>query len=555
MGGRAMKVRYCIMVVSFLAVASSFFGYQIFLSFLKKDFLQSEGASRSNRLETVAAMRGIIFDRNGEPLAISTPVFNVVADPSLAEWREIEARGLARELGLKVDQVEADMRAKRAEGSRYMRLAKRLPSEKAAVVNASALTGLYLEREYRRFYPAGEVTAHLVGTTDSANRGLEGLEYAYDGALTQKDGKRRVLRNEKGEVVKNLGYTQMPRFGEDLILSIDLHLQHHAHRALKSAVEDTRAESAALIMLDANSGEILALVNQPSFNPNAPFSGHFARKNRAVTDSFEPGSTIKPFVALAALKNRVYRPDTVINTSPGYYRVGRKLVEDPRDYGALTLTGVIAKSSQVGISKVALNMHEVAVFEVLEKLGFGVPTLSGLPFEEPGALSKLGLKSEVVRATLAYGYGLSVTPMQLASAYLTLATGGVHLTPSVFKRGPRFVKGKRLFAKADVSEVLRMLEQVVTPQGTAWRAQVPGYRVAGKTGTIRKVGEGGYDESRHATWFVGMVPAVRPRFVMLVFVDEPKTANPSGGSVSAPVFAEVANLAVHHLGIAPERGI
>ncbi len=550
-----MIVRFRIMVAGFLLVSSAFVGYQAFLSFWQKDFLQSEGANRSNRLETVAAMRGIIFDRNGEPLAISTPVFNVVADPSLARWDSQAAHGLARDLGLDTSHMLEALGAKRQAGSRYMRLAKRLTPEQAARIEERALTGLYMEREYRRFYPAGEITAHLVGTTDSANRGMEGLEYAYDRALTQRDGKRRVLRNEKGEVVKNLGYTQMPRFGEDLILSIDLHLQHHAHKVLKSAVETMRAKSAVLIMLDARSGEIMALVNQPSFNPNAPFSGHFARKNRAVTDSFEPGSTIKPFVALAALKNRIYRPDSIIETSPGAYRVGRKLVEDPRDYGALTLAGVIAKSSQVGISKVALNMHELAVFEVLERLGFGVPTLSGLPFEEPGELSKLGLKSEVVRATLAYGYGLSVTPMQLASAYLTLATGGIRLTPGIFKRDPHAVKGKRLFAAGDVEKIMRMLEQVVTPQGTAWKAHVPGYRVAGKTGTIRKVGRAGYDASRHATWFVGMVPATRPRFVLLVQVDEPKTAMPSGGSVSAPIFADVASLAVRHLGIAPDRGI
>ena len=540
------------MVVSFILVASAFVGYQFFLSFVQRDFLQNEGANRSNRLETVAAMRGIIFDRNGEPLAISTPVFNVVVDPSLAGWSQDQAHGLAREIGIDAGALQREVRTRRQSGSRYMRLAKRVPPEQAARVKAHGLRGLYLEREYRRFYPAGEIAAHLVGATDSANRGLEGLEYAYDEALTQRDGKRRVLRNEKGEVVKNLGYTQMPRFGQDLILSIDLHLQHHAHQVLKESVEQSNATSAALVMLDARSGEIMALVNQPSFNPNAPFSGHFARKNRAVTDSFEPGSTIKPFVALAAVKNRVYRPDTTINTSPGYYRVGRKLVEDPRDYGTLTLTGVIAKSSQVGISKVALNMHEMAVFEVLEALGLGLPTLSGLPFEEPGQLSRLGLRSEVVRATLAYGYGLTVTPMQLANAYLTLATGGVRLTPSVFKHDALNVEGKRLFATADVAKVMTMLEQVVAPQGTAWKARVPGYRVAGKTGTIRKVGAAGYDESRHATWFVGMVPAMKPRFVLVVLVDEPKTARPSGGSVSAPIFARIANLAVHHLGIAPE---
>ncbi len=548
-----MKIRYAIMVGCFVLVASLFVGFQFHLSFVQKEFLQTEGENRSNRFETVAAHRGIIFDRHGEPLAISTPVFRLVADPTIADWNQAQTRRVADETGLDYETLTKEMRANKSAGSRYVRLAGQLVPEQAKRLQNAKMPGLFFEREYRRFYPAGEVTAHLVGTTSSENLGLEGIEYAYDPALAQRDGKRRVLRNEKGEVVKNLGYLEMPRFGDDLVLSVDLQLQYHAHAALADAIETTKAESASLIMLDARSGEVMALVNQPSFNPNAPFSGHFARKNRAVADGYEPGSTVKPFVALAALRNRVYRPDSVIDTSPGYYPVGRLLVEDPRDYGALTLTGVIAKSSQVGISKIALRLHQTAVYEIFEAVGFGVPTLSGLPFEQPGQLSRQGLSDDVIRATHAYGYGLMVTPMQLASAYLTLATGGIQLRPSIFKLDSDAVVGTRIFAQREVAEVTRMLEEVVTPAGTAWRARVPGYRVAGKTGTIRKVVETGYDESRHATWFVGMVPAVNPRFVLLVLVDEPKTNQPSGGSVSAPVFARVAALAVHHLGIAPEE--
>lgn len=547
-----MNVRYSIMVGCFVAVVSLFLGYQLYLGFVQKDFLQTQGENRSNRIEIVAAHRGIIFDRHGEPLAISTPVFTLAADPAIVNWNEQQTRLVADELGLPPSALAEEMRSKKEAGSRYVRLARRLVPDQARRLRQAKLQGLFFEREYRRFYPAGEVTAHLVGTANSENLGLEGIEYAYDQVLAQKDGKRKVLRNEKGEVVKNLGYLETPSFGDDLVLSVDLRLQHHAHTALAQTVKETSAKSGALVMLDARTGEVMALVNQPSFNPNAPFSGHFARKNRAVTDTYEPGSTVKPFVALAALRNRVFRPDTAIDTSPGRYQVGRKLVTDPRDYGSLTLTGVIAKSSQVGISKVALSLHNTAVYEVLEALGFGVPPLSGLPFEEPGELSQRGLSSEVTRATLAYGYGLAVTPMQLAAAYLTLATGGVRLRPSVFKADPNARLGKRAFAQRNVVEVMRMLEQVVTPEGTAWRARIPGYRVAGKTGTIRKVSETGYDESRHATWFVGMVPAANPRFVMAVLVDEPKISHPSGGSVSAPVFARVASLAVHHLGIAPE---
>lgn len=549
-----MIARYRIMVASFLVLTLMFCAFQAHLTFGRKEFLQTEGEKRSNRYETVAAHRGIIFDRNGQPLAISTPVFTAVADPSVASWNEGQMRHLANILGLSVDALAESLRGKAESGSRYLRLARRLTPGQANEARALGLVGLIFEREYRRFYPAGEATAHLVGTTNHENLGLEGVELAYDRTLAQKAGKRRVLRNRQGKVVKNLGYVEMPRFGDDLVLSVDLVLQHHAHAALADAVLETKAESASLVMLDVHTGEVLALVNQPSFNPNSAFSGHFARKNRAVTDAYEPGSTVKPFVALAALRNRVFRPESVIDTNPGYFPVGRKLVEDPRNYGELTLTGVIAKSSQVGISKVALSLHDTAVFEVLERVGLGVPPMSGLPYEDPGLLEMNGLSSRVVRATLAYGYGLTVSPMQLAVAYLTLATGGVRIQPTIFNNPNAPLDAERIFAKREVVQVMRMLEQVISPQGTAWAAKIPGYKVAGKTGTVRKVGQGGYDESRHATWFVGMVPARAPRFVVVVLVDEPKTYKPSGGSVSAPVFAEVASLAVHRMGIPPAKG-
>ncbi len=548
----SMSSRYRFMLGCFLLVTTLFMGYQFFLTFVRQEFLQTQGEMRSNRLETVAAHRGIIFDRFGEPLAISTPVFTLVVDPVIAAWSEQETRRIAELLDISSSELSQMLQSHKQAGRRYLRLARRLDPEQAGKFRQPQLTGLFLEREYRRFYPAGEAAAHLVGATNSDNLGIEGIEYAYDRALAAHDGARRVLRNEQGEVVKHLGYEQLPRFGDDLVLSVDIHLQHHAHSALARAIQDTRAKSGALVMLDARNGEILALVNQPSFNPNAPFSEHGARRNRAVTDSYEPGSTVKPFAALAALRSRIFRPDSVIDTSPGHIRVGRKLVEDPRDYGVLTLTGVIAKSSQVGISRVALSLHETAVFEVLEALGFGTPTLSGLPFEEPGELSRRGLSSDLTRATLAYGYGLTVTPMQLASAYLTLATGGLRIRPTVFKSPPERAVGERIFARREVGQVTRMLEQPITSEGTAWRARVPGYKVAGKTGTVRKVGPSGYDSSRHATWFAGMAPASDPRFVLVVLIDEPDIRDASGGSVCAPVFARVAALAVHHLGIAPE---
>ena len=358
-----------------------------------------------------------------------------------------------------------------------------------------------------------------------------------------------MLKDRRGNSIRDLDYLAPPRFGQDVSLSIDLRLQYIAYRELKSAVQVHKAESASLIMADAKTGEILALVNQPSYNPN-DIAGQLAgMRNRAVTDSYEPGSTVKPFTALAALESDRYDTETVIDTSPGYFRVGGKLIQDPINRASLSLAQAIQKSSQVAIAKVALDLEEQAVFDVLARAGLGNFVSSGLPGEAMGRFSNSQLRYPVVRATLAYGYGLSVTPLQLTGAYLTLASGGKRIPLSILKQD-RQTETEQVFDPEHVRQVLAMMELVTSQAGTASKAAVPGYRVAGKTGTARIVGKQGYDDERHVAWFAGMVPVSDPRLVMIVLVNEPRSGVNSGGGVAAPIFGRVAERSVRVLGIA-----
>jgi cell division protein FtsI (penicillin-binding protein 3) len=416
-------------------------------------------------------------------------------------------------------------------------------------LDALRLPHLELRPEYRRYYPAAEIAAHVTGLTDIDDQGIEGVELAFERNLRGQPGAKIVLKDRRGNSIRDLDYLAPPRFGQDVSLSIDLRLQYIAYRELKSAVQVHKAESASLIMADAKTGEILALVNQPSYNPN-DIAGQLAgMRNRAVTDSYEPGSTVKPFTALAALESDRYDTETVIDTSPGYFRVGGKLIQDPINRASLSLAQAIQKSSQVAIAKVALDLEEQAVFDVLARAGLGNFVSSGLPGEAMGRFSNSQLRYPVVRATLAYGYGLSVTPLQLTGAYLTLASGGKRIPLSILKQD-RQTETEQVFDPEHVRQVLAMMELVTSQAGTASKAAVPGYRVAGKTGTARIVGKQGYDDERHVAWFAGMVPVSDPRLVMIVLVNEPRSGVNSGGGVAAPIFGRVAERSVRVLGIA-----
>ena len=520
------------------------------LSFLEKDFLQDAGDARSVRSKIIPSYRGIIYDRFGEPLAVSTPAIAIWTDPSRNQIAKTDLERLAPYLGKDAGRLEARIEANR--GKSFLYLKRRLPWTTAERIRALRIEGLDFQEEYRRYYPAAETAAHIVGVTNIDDIGLEGVELAFDSLLRGKHGRKLVLKDRLGTEIRDLKFESAPRMGEDLVLSIDLRLQYSAYRELKNAVAGHGAKSGSLVILDVRTGEILALVNQPSYNPNEPLAaGLGGMRNRAATDVYEPGSTIKPFTVIAALESGDYQPDTIIDTSPGYFAIRGKLIEDPLNRGRITLARALHKSSQVGFAKVALKLPPEAVHDVLRRAGAGDFVGTGLPGETMGHLDAAGLRHPLVRATLAFGYGLTLSPLQLAQAYLTLASGGVRMPLSALKLdGPP--AGDRVFDARTANTVLSLMEGVTSREGTAPAASVPGYRVAGKTGTTRIVGDSGYSDKRHVALFVGVAPLTEPRFLMVVVVNETQGARIGGGAVAAPVFGRVAQRALRLMGIPPD---
>ncbi len=543
--------RHYAVVGCFLAAVVGLGARVVYLNVTEREFLQHQGDMRSIRTERMAAYRGVVYDRSGEPLAMSTPVAAVWTDPSQALLPAERVPELAATLGL--DAGALARRLDGQDGREFAFIKRRVAGDVVERVRALNVPGVYFSGEYRRYYPAGETTAHVVGVTDVDDRGIEGIELSFDTHLRGEAGSKIVLKDRYGDTIRNLDYVAAPRFGSDLTLSLDLRLQFLAYRELKAAVESHRATSGSLVMLDVATGEILALVNQPSYNPNA-LTDRDARgmRNRAVTDTYEPGSTIKPFTVLAALESGLYRRDTIIETAPGYMRVGNKLVQDPVNRGAISLETALKKSSQVGIAKVALALDERAVYDTLAQIGVGEYLGTGMPGEVAGSMSDLGLANPVRRATLAYGYGLAVSPLQLAQGYLCLASGGLRLPVSILRQTDR-PAAVRLFPETVAREVIGMMEGVTDAVGTAPKARIPGYRVAGKTGTARKVGAEGYDDERHVAWFAGLAPATRPRIVAVVAINEPKGIARGGGEVAAPVFGRVVARALRLLGVDPDE--
>jgi len=525
----------------------------VYLNVTQREFLQQQGDARSIRFETLPAYRGVVYDRLGEPLAVSTPVVAVWTDPSLTRFDATTLRALTEVLDL--DRLALERRLGAQAKREFMYVKRRVPWKKAEQLRALGLEGVFFQPEYRRYYPASETTAHVVGVTDVDDVGLEGIELSFNDLLKGQHGRKMVLKDRRGNTVQDLEYLSAPQFGTDLTLSLDLRLQFFAYRELKAAVAVHRAVSASLVMLDVRTGEVLALVNLPSYNPNDLSNNHYqGMRNRAVTDAYEPGSTVKPFTVLAALESGRYRPSTLIDTNPGYFRVGRKLVKDRRNFGVISLSEVLQKSSQVGIARVALALDERAVYDVLNRAGAGAYVGTGLPGESIGKLSDRGLGNPVMRTTLAYGYGLAVSPLQLARAYLSLATFGIRIPVSVVKQNDP-PKGRRVFDADRVGEILDMMVGVTEDGGTAPKARVTGYRVAGKTGTSRKVGSAGYDDRRHVALFAGIVPATDPRIVMVVVVNEPQGKNIGGGTVAAPIFSRVAARTMRLLGVKPDSPV
>lgn len=515
------------------------------------EFLQDQGNARTVREERIPANRGVITDRNGEPLAVSTPVTTVWANPRLLPTEASTLAPLASRLGVSLPQLQ--QRIGRYAGKEFMFLARQIAPEEAEQIMALKVAGVFTRREYKRFYPAGEVVAQLVGFTDVDDRGQEGIELSYDQHLAGVPGAKRVLKDLKGNVIKELGLVRREKSGENLTLSIDMRLQYLAYRELKEAVKQFNASSGSVVTLDTRTGEVLAMANQPSFNPNVRQGLNTnGLRNRAITDMLEPGSTMKPLAMVAALESGRYKPNTPVDTNPGYISLGRKLYQDPRNYGLLDITGILTKSSQVGMVKVAMDLDPDHVRDVYYRVGLGQGMGTGFPGETPGTLPEHRRWRQVERASYAFGYGLAVSPLQLAQAYLVLAADGVRKPVSLLqvKEAP---VGEQVLEPGIAAQVRNMLTTVVqTRGGTGTRAAIPAYEVAGKTGTARKVGRNGYDENRHVALFAGMVPADKPKLVTVVVINDPRDDDRQGGGTgAAPVFSSIMGEALRLLRIPP----
>ncbi|WP_444958452.1 peptidoglycan D,D-transpeptidase FtsI family protein [Microbulbifer sp. ZKSA002] len=517
-------------------------------------FLQDQGRARTLRTEEIAAYRGSIVDRNGELLAVSTPVHSLWANPKLlSEISDANLVRLARALDLPSSKLGS--RLKKYRNKEFMYLRRHLSPEEAEKVLDLGITGVFSKKEYRRFYPAGEVVAQLLGFTDIDDRGQEGMELAYDDWLSGQPGSRQVIKDLKGRTVRDLAIRQEAQPGRDLRLSIDMRLQYLAYRELKRAVSENGAASGFMVILDTHSGDVLAMANQPSFNPNDRKGvKSAAMRNRALIDQFEPGSTVKPLTVLAALETGRYTPRTEINTSPGYIRVPGKTLVDPVNYGKIDLTKIITKSSQVGITKIALDLEPNSLRGLFYRLGLGEAVGSGFPGEAQGILPSRSRWHPIERANFAFGYGLTVNAVQLAQAYSVLANEGVKRPVSLVLSGDK-VPGEpeQVIEQSLAGQVTAMLETVIGAKGTGRLAAVEGYRVAGKTGTVHKVGSSGYADNRYRSVFAGFIPADNPRLAAVVVIDDPSHAKYYGGEVAAPVFGAVMTGAMRLLQVPPEK--
>ncbi len=516
------------------------------------EFLQGQGESRTLRTEVIPAYRGVITDRNGDPLAVSTPVSTLWANPKVLlqaphRWAELAQ-------ALNFNKAELEARLARYGTKEFMYLQRQMSPEAAQAVLVLDIPGVYEQIEYHRYYPAAEVAAHLVGMTDVDDRGQEGMELAYDAWLTGENGGKEVLKDLRGRTVKELRLVKAARPGQNLTLSIDLRLQYLAHRELKKAVDDAGAVAGSIVILDVLTGEVLAISNLPSYNPNDRSRARGAGlRNRAITDLYEPGSTVKPWVILAALESGKFKPEDIIDTNPGYFMVGSKPIKDHRNYGAMDLAMAIAKSSNIAMTKISFALDTNTVRDMYERLGVGQPIGTGFPGESAGHLPVLKPAQKIERANFSYGYALNSTVLQTVQAYGVIATGGVKRPVSLL-RVDTPPEGQRVVDQKYTDQVKEMLKRVVSAEGTGSKARAISYSVAGKTGTAYKAVNGRYS-SLQISSFIGMAPVDNPRIVAMVVIDEPKGGGimGNGGIVAAPAFSKVAEDALRMLQVPPDN--
>ncbi len=515
------------------------------------EFLKAQGDARTLRTVTVKPNRGRIRDRNGEILAVSTPVDSIWGDPREFCKSGDSINRLAEALDLAAGDLTRDCAKARQQS--FMYLKRHMPPAEAQHVIGLHIDGIYKQREYRRYYPMGPIAAHVVGFTDIDDFGQEGLESRFESILSGSEGLNRIVRDQKGRVVERVHRIQAVRHGNDLDSSLDVRIQHVTRRALAYSVARFKAAGASAIVLDSQSGEVLAMVNLPDYNPNRRrVRNNPAYRNRAVTDLLEPGSTIKPFTIAMALDSGQFDVNSTVETSPGKLRIGGHVIHDVHDYGTLSVSRVIVKSSNIGAAKIALSLSPERLYGVLQGVGFGFASGIELPGERQGYLPKSKKWRPIEHATLSYGYGLSATPIQIAQAYSVLASGG-KMVPVTIRKRRQPVRSERVLSERVVNAVSTMLEIVVSKEGTARRAGIAHYRVAGKTGTSHKLIDGKYAEKRYISSFAGFAPVSNPRFVMAVVVDDPRGSEYFGGLVAAPVFAEVIAEAMRLYNIPPDK--
>ncbi len=536
------------MLLIFMLCSVALIARAVNLQVMETDFLQGQGKARFLREVTIASTRGVITDRNGESLAVSTPVDSVWVHPGeLLEYPEM-IKPLSDLINEDAEVIERKLTQRASK--EFVWLKRRLNPAVADEIRALDIPGVYLQKEYRRFYPAGEVTSHVIGFTNIDDVGQEGLELAYDSWLAGSPGLKRVIKNRKGQTVEEDELIRESDPGLDLHLTIDKRLQYLAYRELKSTVLKHGARSGSVVVLDVNTGEVLAMVNQPSYNPNDPGHDTDGMRNRAVTDVIEPGSVMKPIAMTSVLENRIATPTTPIETSPGYIVISGHTIRDHNNYGLLDSTGVITKSSNVGITKLALQLEAEQMWDTYSRYGFGEATGTGFPGESAGVLRNHRRWRRLEQATIAYGYGISATPLQLAQAYAAIANGGK-------LRQPAFIQGSNnppvaAIDPAIARSVARMLETVTSAAGTGKRARVANYRIAGKTGTSHKASASGYAAARYVSSFVGFGPASNPRLVCVVVINDPTGEEYYGGLVAAPLFSDVMTGAMRILNIPPD---
>lgn len=541
------------LTLSIIALAVSGLAWRVFdLAILDQHFLRQQGNERILRLISTPSFRGMIVDRNGFPLAVSTTVCSVWINPQEFSLQKPTLISLAHLLAMKPKEIIAIANHNKKKKREFVYLKRALAPEVANQIKALNISGIYLQQEHRRYYPEGEAVAHVVGYTNIDDRGQEGLELAYNHWLQGEPGKKWVIKDRLGRIISDVQKVEEQKAGQDLVLSIDRRIQYLAYRELAAAIALNKARSGSAIVLDSKTGEILAMVNLPSYNPNnRPARVNDSMRNRAMTDTFEPGSTIKAFTIASALESGLYQPNSTVNTSPGWMRVGHNVVRDEKNNGVLSLAQILQYSSNMGAAKVVLSLPPNYLWEILHRVGFGEASNIQFPGEQSGSLVKHNPWGSFVLATLSFGYGMSVTALQLAQAYAVFANGGVKLPTSILRRDHPPL-GTQVISPRVAKAMLTLLESVTAKGGTAEGLHIPGYRFAGKTGTAKLVGRGGYQKHHYNASFVGIAPLKDPRLVVAVVIHDPQGKKYLGGPVSGPAFEKIMEGTLRLLDVPPD---